>query len=106
MRASASNPPAGSDGGWQAGPLRPGQRIRVYQEIERREGNWVTFVEGRLLSVRPEKTGSWYAHGKDDKLWLNRIRLQKDDGEISTLAVDQYTRVEILEDVPPQAAAT
>jgi len=78
--------------------IKPGQRIRVFQEIDRREGNWVHDLVGTVLSVRPEKTGSWHAHGKDDKLWLNRIRLRKEDGEIATVVVDQHTRLEVLAD--------
>lgn len=82
-------------------PIREGQRIRVFQEIERREGNWRNEVVGRVLSVRPEKTGSWFAHGKDDKLWLLRVRLQKDNGEQTTVNVDQFTRFEIIQQAPP-----
>ncbi len=77
--------------------LKPGQKVRVHLEIDRREGNWTREVVGTVLSVRPEKTGSWFAHGKDDKLWLYRVRLQKADGEITTIAVDQFTRCEVLE---------
>lgn len=77
--------------------LVPGQRVRIHQEIERREGSWVKPVEGVVVSVSPEKTGSWYAHGKEDKLWLNRVRLQKPDGELTTLVVDSATRVEMLD---------
>lgn len=81
-------------------PIREGQRVRIFQEIERREGNWRNEVVGRVLSVRPEKTGSWYAHGKDDKLWLLRVRLQKDSGEQTTVNVDQFTRFEIIQQSP------
>lgn len=77
--------------------IRPGQRLRVLQEIDRREGNWSNAVEGTVVSAEPEKTGSWHAHGRDDKLWLYRIRLQKDDGELTTLVVDQHTRCEIVQ---------
>lgn len=80
--------------------LKPGQRIRVTQEIDRREGNWVHEVAGTVLAAQPEKTGSWHARGKDAKLWLQRIRLQKEDGEITTIVVDQHTRVEVLADQP------
>lgn len=76
--------------------LKPGQRIRVHQEIDRREGNWTHEVIGTVLDAKPEPTGSWHAHGPEGKLWLTRIRLKKDDGELTTVAVDQHTRVEIL----------
>lgn len=75
---------------------RAGQRVRILQEIDRREGNWTNEVVGTVVSVEPEKTGSWFAHGKDEKFWLNRIRLRKDDGELTTVVVDQYTRYEIV----------
>lgn len=89
----------GSAGGVDL-PIREGQRVRIFQEIERREGNWRNEVVGRVLSVRPEKTGSWFAHGKDDKLWLLRVRLQKDNGEQTTVNVDQFTRFEIIQQAP------
>lgn len=42
-------------------------------------------------------TGSWYAHGKNDKLWLDRVRLRKVDGEISLLVIDDATSLAKLE---------
>lgn len=80
--------------------IKAGQRIRVLQAIDRREGNWTHELVGTVLSVGAEKTGSWHAHGKDGKLWLNRIRLRKADGEITTVVIDQHTRVEVLPDSP------
>jgi len=79
-------------------PIRPGVRIRVYQRIERREGDWENEITGTVVDIRPEKTGSWFAHGKDDRLWLYRIQLRKSDGEMTTVAVDQHTRYEVLSD--------
>lgn len=76
--------------------LEPGTRIRVHQEIDRREGNWTHDVEGEVVWVRSEPTGSWHAHGKNDKLWLYRIRLRKPNGELTTLVVDQHTRIDVL----------
>lgn len=84
--------------------LKPGQKIRVFQEVDRREGNWTNEVVGTVVAVTAEKTGSWFAHGKDDRFWLWRVRLRKEDGELTTLTVDQYTRFEILSDAPEPAA--
>jgi len=82
----------------QAGPaLKPGTRIRVTQTIRSRDDEWTAEVEGEVLSHRPEKTESWFAHGKYGKVWLNRIRLKKDDGEITTLNLDAETRVTVLQ---------
>ena len=77
---------------------QPGQRVRITQEIDRREGNWRTEVVGVVQLVEQQKTGSWCAHGKDGKLWLLRVQVKKDDGELTTLTVDPLTRVELLSD--------
>ncbi len=77
--------------------LKPGQRIRIVQTIDRREGDWQTAVEGVVQAVELQKTGSWYAHAKDDRYWLRRIRLVKDDGEIALLNIDFRAEIELLD---------
>ena len=76
--------------------LQPGQRVRIVQTIDRRDRDWRTTVTGVVRAVEPQKTGSWFAHGKDDKLWLLRVRLVKDDGEVTVLNVDPRTQIEPL----------
>lgn len=78
-----------------SGP-KPGQRIRIHQEIDRREGNWRHELEGTVVECFAQPTGSWFAHGAGTKLWLNRIRLRKDDGELTTVLIDQHTRYDVL----------
>ena len=85
--------------------LKPGQRVRIRQTIDRRAGDWRCEVVGVVEAVEVGSTGSWYAHGKDDKFWLRRIRLKKDDGEITTLNLDQWTEVEQAEDGGGQPAS-
>lgn len=82
-------------------PLRVGQRVRVWQEIERREGDWALPVEGVLCAIRREPAGSWFAHGKEGRLWLTRLEIRKDDGELSSLVVDRHTRIERLDGARP-----
>ena len=81
---------------WNVPRLAPGRRVRVTQMIAGRNLRWETRAEGEVISLEPEPTGSWYAHGKNDKLWLLRLRLRKEDGEVTALALDHNTRVEVL----------
>lgn len=73
-----------------------GSRVRVVQQIVRLRGTETTSVEGVILRMGQQKTGSWFAHAKDKKLWLDRLELKKDDGELVTVNLDQYSRVEVL----------
>ena len=77
----------------------PGQRVRVTQQVPKlgNAGETLsTSVEGAIVSFEQTKTGSWYAHSKDNKLWLDRLQLRKDDGEIVFLNLDKYSNVEVL----------
>jgi hypothetical protein len=77
--------------------LQVGQRIKVTQQVARRERTWTTEVIGTILELKDETTGSWYAHSKNNKYWLRRIRLRKDDGELTTVSLDRLSRVELLD---------
>jgi hypothetical protein len=85
-----------------ASQLKPGTKVRVTQQIAARNYTWTTDVTGTVVQFEQKSTGSWYAHGKDDKLWLDRLTLRKTDGEITTLILDDYSRVELQD---PAAAA-
>lgn len=74
----------------------PGQRVRITQQIPRQSGTLLTTVEGMIVAAGQQKTGSWYAHSKDHKLWLDRLEIRKDDGEIVHVNLDRYSHVELL----------
>ena len=76
--------------------LRPGVRVKVTQQIAARDHTWTSEVRGTILEYEQKQTGSWYAHSKNDKLWLDRLSLRKDDGELTTLNLDDYSHIEIL----------
>lgn len=72
----------------------PGTRVRVTQQIAAVRRTASTTVEGTVVRYRQSKTGSWFAHGLHDKLWLDRLELRKDDGEVVVLNLDQYSVVQ------------
>ncbi len=72
----------------------PGSRVRVTQQIPHRDGAWTETVEGVLTRYQQVKTGSWYAHARGDRLWLDRLELRRDDGELVILNLDQYSVIE------------
>lgn len=84
--------------------LAPGVRVKVTQQIAARNYTWVSETTGTVLEYRQKPTGSWYAHSKDDKLWLDRLVLKLDDGEITTLNLDEYSVVDLL--APNSSPAT
>ena len=77
--------------------LNPGVRVKVTQQIAGRDYTWPTDITGVVVSFEQKQTGSWYAHSRGDKLWLDRLTLRKPDGELTTLILDDYTHIEVLE---------
>ena len=79
--------------------LVPGARVKVVQQIAARNYTWTTEVRGTVVEYAQKETGSWFAHSRDDKLWLDRLVIRKQDGEITTLILDDYSHVEVEEQV-------
>lgn len=75
----------------------PGQRVRVTQQVPRLSGAQSIAVEGTVVRFGQQKTGSWFAHSKDRRLWLDRLELRKDDGELVVCNLDRYSHVEVLD---------
>jgi hypothetical protein len=88
----ASTPPASPP----PDRFEPGQRVAVTQQLPHRSRVWSTRVEGEVVRYEQSQTGSWFAHSKDDRLWLDRLVLRRPDGEIVTCILDRYSHVEPL----------
>ncbi len=75
--------------------LVPGAAVVVTQQIAARNYALPAVVCGTVMDYSQKQTGSWFAHSRDDKLWLDRLVLRKPDGEITTLNLDEFSKVEI-----------
>jgi hypothetical protein len=75
--------------------LVPGAKVKVLQQIAARDYSWKSEISGTIVEFKQEQTGSWYAHSKDDKLWLDRLTLRKPDGELTTLNLDGFSVVKV-----------
>ena len=86
--------------------IQPGARVKVTQQIAARDYTWTSDVTGTVLEFEQKQTGSWYAHSKNDKLWLDRLTIRKVDGELITLNLDDYSHVTIESPAGGASAAT
>ncbi|MBI4716799.1 MAG: hypothetical protein HY763_03265 [Planctomycetes bacterium] len=75
----------------------PGTPVRVQQTIHRMGKPLLVECVGVVEAWEALPTGSWYAHGRNDRLWLNRLRLRKADGERTLLVVDDATSIARIE---------
>ena len=75
--------------------LTPGALVRITQQIPHRDYTWTDEMHGTVVSYQQKQTGSWFAHSKNDKLWLDRLSIRKADGELFTLNLDEYSSVSV-----------
>ncbi len=73
---------------------QPGTRVKVTQQMPLADRTWTQPVVGTVVRFRQAKTGSWFAHARDDRLWLDRLEIRRDDGESVVLNLDQFTVIE------------
>jgi len=74
--------------------LQRGRRVAVTQQVAQAKRVWTIRVEGEVVRHEQEKTVSPFAHSRDGTLWLDRLVLRKDDGEIVNLNLNGFSRVE------------
>lgn len=78
-------------------PFSSGARVRVTHQIANAHDEpWQNTIEGEVVRYRQAKTGSWFNNSKDDRLWLDRLELRRDNGELVVLNLDQFTQIEPL----------
>jgi hypothetical protein len=75
----------------------PGTMVRITQQIPRRLDTYTTEIIGEVIRQERQPSGSWFARNKGNHVWLDRLIVQKQDGEITILNLDEYTVVELLQ---------
>jgi len=78
----------------------PGTPVCVTMLTRFRDREIESRVVGTVEAWDRLPTGSWYAHEKDDVLWLDRVRIRRVDGEMTLLVIDDATTIARLEAVP------
>ena len=80
----------------------PGTVVRITQQIPRRTDTFTITITGKVVRQERQHSGSWFARNEGNKVWLDRLIIEKTDGEITILNLDEYTTIEILQG--PEAA--
>jgi hypothetical protein len=76
--------------------LRPGQKIRLTQTVRVGLESWTAVVTGTFRSVSALATGLATDRVPADDVIVPTIHFTKDNGELSSIALDENSRVEVL----------
>lgn len=77
--------------------LKPGQRIRVTQTVRVGQQSWPAAVTGIVRDVKVLVTGLATERAPDDVVAIPTVHFVKDNGELSSITVDENTRIEVID---------
>lgn len=73
--------------------LQPGDRIRVIQTVRVGSRKWEAIAEGVFRGIAYLETGITTERVKEDDLVVPVVRFTKANGELTSISLDQNTRV-------------
>ncbi len=77
--------------------LQPGQRIRITQTVRMNcRVSWQTNVEGTFRNLTYLRTGLATDRVPEDDIVVVSVHFTKDNGELSSVTLDDSSRVEIV----------
>jgi hypothetical protein len=77
--------------------LQPGQRIRITQTVAiNTRRRWNTTVEGVFRNVTFLATGLATDRVPEDDIVVVSVHFTKDNGELSSIALDENSQVEVI----------
>ena len=76
--------------------LQPGQRIRVVQTVRVGSRKWEAAAEGIFREINYLATGITTERVPEDDIIAPMLHFAKDNGELSSIAVDENTVVTVL----------
>jgi len=74
--------------------LQPGDRVEVIHGVTvGSSANWSTKTVGKVLRTERRRHGLHFRRSGDDKVYSDVLILARDDGELTTVTIDEYTRL-------------
>jgi hypothetical protein len=77
--------------------LRPGQRLRITQTVRVGAKTWTTTVEGIFRDLNALATGISTNRVPEDDIVVPILHFIKDNKELSSVALDEHSKIEIVE---------
>ena len=77
--------------------LKPGERIEVRHEVKVGSSKtWTSTTVGTVVRTERRRQGLHFRRNVDDKVFADMILLKRDDGELTTITMDEFTELRRL----------
>lgn len=76
--------------------LKPGQRVKITQTVRVGKRSWPATVMGTVRDVQTLITGLSTERAADDIVAIPTVHFVKDNGELSSITIDENTQIEVV----------
>lgn len=77
--------------------LQPGMSIRITQTVRVGDQTWPAKIAGKFRALRSLVTGLATDRIPEDEIIVPTIHFTKENGELSSIAIDEHTLLEIVD---------
>jgi hypothetical protein len=76
--------------------LKPGERVEIVHEVKVGFRKWQTTTRGTVVKTDRRRHSLHYQRNYDDKVYSDVILLKRDDGELTTVTLDEFSTLRTL----------
>ena len=76
--------------------LQPEDRVEVEHEVKVGLKTWTTKTLGTVVSKERRRHGLHIQRNFDDHVWSDVLILRRDDGELTSVTIDEFTQMKKL----------
>ena len=77
--------------------LQAGERVELRHQVKVGFNEWQTVTLGTVVSAERRRHGLHHRRNHDDKVFSDIIVLKRDDGELTTVTLDEFSQLTKLE---------
>ena len=77
--------------------LKQGDQVELEHDVKVGFRSWTTTTSGKVVRAERRRSGLHRDRNFDDKVYSDIIVLQRDDGELTTVTLDEFTRLRIVD---------
>lgn len=76
--------------------LKPDDRVKLTHEVKVGFNRWHTTTIGTVVETKRRRHSLHHQRNSDDKVYSDVIVLRRDDGELTTVTLDEFSLLEKL----------
>jgi hypothetical protein len=76
--------------------LRPGDRVEAKHQVKVGFQVWISTTVGTVVQTERRRHGLHRDRSPDDKVFSDVLVLRRDDGELNTLTLDEFSDLRVI----------